>query len=60
LTWMMVYKQYDSAEKAAAVRKWMEWVLTEGQKINPTLDYVQLPEEVAQRALNKVKSEVKP
>src|SRR5579883_96332 len=38
LTWLMVYKQYDNAEKAAAVKKFVNWILSDGQKLNPTLD----------------------
>jgi phosphate transport system substrate-binding protein len=58
LTWMMIYKKYD-AEKLPAIKKWMEWVLTDGQKINPQLDYSSIPDSVTKRALSKLNSEVK-
>lgn len=62
LTWMMIYKQYDSAEKAAAVKKWVQWVLTDGQNINgdPSLEFARIPQSTAQRALQKVQNEVRP
>ncbi|CDN15116.1 Periplasmic phosphate binding protein [Richelia intracellularis] len=34
LTWMMVYKRYSTPDKAAAVKKFVEWVLTNGQTFN--------------------------
>ena len=59
LTWMMVYKQYDP-DKAAAMKKWIEWVLTDGQKLNNSLQYTSIPADTAARALQTVKSEVRP
>ncbi|NJM75505.1 MAG: phosphate ABC transporter substrate-binding protein PstS [Acaryochloridaceae cyanobacterium RU_4_10] len=53
LTWMMIYKKYDS-EKLPAVKKWIEWVLTEGQRLNAQLDYVRIPEAVTKRVLAKL------
>jgi phosphate transport system substrate-binding protein len=60
LTWLMVYKQYDSPEKAAAIKKFVSWILTDGQKINPSLDYVQIPPAAAKRIAADVNSGVKP
>jgi phosphate transport system substrate-binding protein len=59
LTWMMVYKKYDSPQKAEAVKKWVEWVLTDGQSINNSLDFARLNPADAERALNAVRSQVK-
>ena len=53
LTWMMVYKQYDG-EKSAAMKKWLRWVLTDGQQINSSLDYTRIPEATVQKVLSKV------
>jgi phosphate transport system substrate-binding protein len=58
MTWMMVYKKYKDPGKAAAVKSWIKWVLTEGQKINNQLDYVRVPQKVAQRALQVVNQQV--
>jgi phosphate transport system substrate-binding protein len=60
LTWMMVYRQYDSKEKSDAMKQWVEYVLTEGQNLNAQLGFTRIPPEVAQRALQQVKNEVKP
>lgn len=60
LTWMMIYRQYPNAEESKAVKQWVNWVLTEGQELNDDLDYTRIPNDVAQRVLQVVNSEVKP
>jgi phosphate transport system substrate-binding protein len=57
LTWMMVYKEYPK-DKEAAVEKWVEWVLTDGQKLNNSLGYTRIPPSTAQKAISTVKSGV--
>lgn len=57
LTWMLVYKKYDS-DRLDAMKKWVTWVLTDGQKLNNLLDYTQVPEAVRKRALEKINSDV--
>ncbi len=58
MTWMMVYKKYD-AEKLPAIKEWIKWVLSDGQKINPTLDYAIVPQSVIQRVLQQLEANVK-
>lgn len=60
LTWLLVYKQYDSPEKAAAIKKFVNWILTDGQELNKTLDYVRIPAKDAKRIVADVNSSVKP
>ncbi|WP_193193582.1 phosphate ABC transporter substrate-binding protein PstS [Nostoc sp. MG11] len=60
LTWMMIYKQYANASKADAVKKWINWVLTDGQQYNSDLSYTKIPSNVANRVLQTVNSTVKP
>jgi phosphate transport system substrate-binding protein len=60
MTWMMIYREYPDAETAEAVKEMVRWVLTEGQEINNTLEYVRIPESVTQRVLQVVESEVGP
>lgn len=59
LTWMMVYKRYPNAAKADAVKKWINWVLKDGQELNGNLDYTRIPPSVVRRVLNTVNSTVK-
>jgi phosphate transport system substrate-binding protein len=58
LTWMMVYREYPSQEEADAVKQWIEWVLTDGQQLNNSLNYTRIPPQVAQRALQTVQQNV--
>jgi phosphate transport system substrate-binding protein len=58
LTWLMVYKQYDTA-KGPAMQKWVDWILTDGQKLNASLGYTKIPPSVAKKVMNTVKSEMK-
>lgn len=58
LTWMMVYKSYPNG-KGDAIKKWIKWVLTEGQKINNSLQYTRIPGSVAQKVINEVNNTVK-
>ncbi|WP_414562973.1 MULTISPECIES: phosphate ABC transporter substrate-binding protein PstS [unclassified Anabaena] len=60
LTWMMVYRQYPNAAKADAVKKWINWVLTDGQKLNGDLNYTTIPPAVVNRVLQTVNNTVKP
>jgi phosphate transport system substrate-binding protein len=58
LTWIMVYKKYATAEQADGVKRLVQWMLTEGQKLNNGLDYTKVPDSVAQKAIQTVNSEV--
>ena len=58
LTWMLIYKHYGTQAQVDGVKKMVKWVLTDGQKINNSLQYTQIPAPVAQRALAAVDSGV--
>ena len=58
LTWMLIYKHYGTQAQVDGVKKMVKWVLTDGQKINNSLQYTQIPAPVVQRALSAVDSEV--
>lgn len=45
-TWLLLYKKYDDADKLAALKKFVNWGITDGQKLAPELGYVPLPAEV--------------
>jgi phosphate transport system substrate-binding protein len=59
LTWMMVYQKYSNPAKAEAVKKWINWVLKDGQQYNDDLNYTKLPSDVVNRVLQTVNSTVK-
>lgn len=58
MTWLLVKQNSGDPKKAEATKKLLRWILTSGQKINPQLEYTQVPSSVAQRAVaavNKIK-----
>ncbi|MBS3030014.1 MAG: phosphate ABC transporter substrate-binding protein PstS [Dolichospermum sp. DET50] len=59
LTWMMVYQKYSNPAKAEAVKKWINWVLKDGQQYNDDLNYTKIPGDVVNRVLQTVNSTVK-
>ncbi|MBO3462270.1 phosphate ABC transporter substrate-binding protein PstS [Aetokthonos hydrillicola Thurmond2011] len=59
LTWIMVYKNYPNPAKAEAVKKWVNWILTEGQQYNDSLNYTRIPSGVANQVVQTVNSSVK-
>ncbi len=57
-TWMLFYKKYDDPKKAEALRKLVDWCLTDGQKMSPKLGYIALPPNVVKtvkEAANNIK-----
>lgn len=57
-SWVMIYKQPPDATRAKLVRDTMEWLVTKGQAVAKSVDYVPLPENVQQQAL-KIISAIK-
>ena len=58
LTWIMVYKNYPQPGEAAAVKKMVQWMLTEGQQLNADLGYTRIPQKVAGQVVQAVNSGV--
>ena len=59
MTWLLVYKNYPNAAKGTAVKKFLNWVLTDGQQLNDSLNYTRVPSSVANQVLETVNSSVK-
>ena len=56
-SWLVLYRQYADPGKAAAVRAFVAWGLSSGQRFSRELGYLSLPDEVAasgRRALGGV------
>jgi phosphate transport system substrate-binding protein len=56
-TWLLVPSRIKSAEKGAAIKKFLGWMLTDGQKLTAPLNYAPLPPAVVtleQRTIEKV------
>jgi phosphate transport system substrate-binding protein len=53
-TWVLVYaKQADSA-KGNALKAYLQYLLSDGQKLAPTVDYAPLPTELATKATDQL------
>ena len=50
-SWLLVYKHYDDQHKAAALKHYIQWCLTEGQAFNETLGYIRLAPQVIERTM---------
>jgi phosphate transport system substrate-binding protein len=48
-TWLLIPAQTQDAAKRDAIKDFLKWMLTEGQKYNEGLTYAQLPKEVVAR-----------
>jgi phosphate transport system substrate-binding protein len=49
-TWLLLYKEYPDAKKLGALKEFIKWSLTDGQKYAPELGYIPLPAEVVTKA----------
>ena len=55
-SWLLLYKKYNDQHKAAALKQYVKWCLTEGQAFNEALGYVRLAPHVIARATAAVDS----
>jgi phosphate transport system substrate-binding protein len=55
-SWLLLYKKYDDQQKAAALKQFVTWCLTEGQAFSETLGYVRLAPHVVTRTTTAVES----
>ena len=53
-TWMLIPTQFPDANKAKAMKGFLQWMLTDGQKDTFTLTYAPLPKEVVAKVLNQI------
>ncbi len=56
-TWLLMPSRIESADKGNAIKKFLTWMLTEGQALAPPLHYAPLPQRVValeQEALTKI------
>ena len=53
-TWLLLYDRYPDRDKAAALRKFVTWGLTDGQALSRDLGYIPLPPEIATLSLAAV------
>ena len=50
-SWLLLYRQYDDAQKLGALKQFVRWCLTTGQEFNESLGFVRLPPQITARAV---------
>ena len=63
MTWLLVYEQQKDAAKGRKLVQFLDWMMHDGQKDAPQLDYAPLPKEVVakeEEALRRVTADGKP
>jgi phosphate transport system substrate-binding protein len=55
-TWLLLYKKYDNTPVGEAVKKFVNYGLTDGQKFAEELGYIPLPKEVVDKCLEALKT----
>jgi phosphate transport system substrate-binding protein len=53
-TWLLIPAHIEDAAKRDAIRDFLKWMLTEGQKYNEGLTYAQLPKAVVEKELKAI------
>jgi phosphate transport system substrate-binding protein len=53
-TWMLIPSQIPDAKKAAAIKGFLQWMLTDGQKQTTALYYAPLPKEVVAKEMKQI------
>jgi phosphate transport system substrate-binding protein len=57
MTWLLVYEQQKDVQKGRKLVQFLEWMMHDGQKLAPALDYAPLPKEVVvkeEQALHRI------
>jgi phosphate transport system substrate-binding protein len=53
-SWVLVYQHSADAAKGKELASFLKWIVTEGQKISPALDYASLPDALQKRVVEKI------
>jgi phosphate transport system substrate-binding protein len=53
-TWLLIPKQFADANKGKTMKAFLQWMLTDGQKMAPALDYAPLPKEVVAMEVKQI------
>jgi phosphate transport system substrate-binding protein len=54
-TWLLVYQTQKDPAKGKKIVEFLNWALTKGEEMAPSLDYAPLPKILQERALARVK-----
>jgi phosphate transport system substrate-binding protein len=59
-TWILVYQNQTDANKGAAIKAFLNYIYTNGQKLASSVDYAPLPKPLLKQALTQVRKIVVP
>jgi len=59
LTWLLAKQRYSESNNLNSTIKLLNWVLTEGQKLNEDLGYTKVPESVISKIIEKIDTQLK-
>jgi len=59
LTWLLIYKRYSNQTQVLETQDVLRWIMTRGQEFNQELEYTRIPEDVAQKVIETVNTELK-
>lgn len=54
-TWLLIYQQQKNPEKGKKLVEFLNWALSKGEALAPTLDYAPLPSELQAKVLEEIK-----
>jgi phosphate transport system substrate-binding protein len=55
-TWLLVYEKQTNTDKGKKLVEFLNWALTKGETVAPSLDYAPLPDAIQQRVLERIKT----
>jgi len=55
-TWLLVYEQQKDAAKGKKLVDFLNWALTKGEAVAPSLEYAPLPEDLQKRVIERIKT----
>ena len=55
-TWLLIPAKFSDAAKRDAMKGFVKWAITDGQKFTEDLDYAKLPKEVVAKELKAIGS----
>lgn len=50
-TWIIVYANQSNRDKGTLVKEFLRYILTDGQKLAPSIDFAPLPRSIADKAI---------
>lgn len=53
-TWMLIPSSIPDSNKAQAIKAFLQWMMTDGQKMTASLDYASLPKEVVAKEMKQI------